>query len=429
MTDTQALLKTYATNRSEDAFRELVTRYIGLVYSTALRQVDGDIHTAEDVSQIVFSDLARDAGRLSAEVMLGGWLHQRALNVARTMMRSERRRWAREKEAVEMSVLEDHTAANLARIGPALDEAITQLNPEDRVAVILRFFERRDLRSIGEVLDINEDAAQKRVSRALDKLRLTLGRGGVTISASALGAVLAAEQVTATPVGLAATVTTVALSATTSTPTAVSIVAGKAIGMATIQKIAVGAVLAAAVGTGIYESRQAATARAERQALQQEQAPLLASIEQLQRELNDATDRVRGMADALAQANSKDRELMALRGEVGRLRQQSKKLAKLDAKEESTVVGSADASWLDRVGRLRQRLEQTPEAQIPKLRFVTDEDWLNAARFKLDTNEDYRNAFERLRGSGEGRFLHIAEKALQKFLKTHHDGSPRNSLS
>lgn len=417
MTNTQAVLKTYATHRSEDAFRELVANYIGLVYSTALRQVGGDVHLAEDVSQIVFSDLARDAGKLSDAVMLGGWLHQRALNVAKTIMRSERRRQAREKEAVEMSLLEDHTAINLARIGPALDEAISGLNPEDRTAVLSRFFERRDLRSVGEALGVNEDAAQKRVSRALEKMRLSLERSGVKISVAALGAVLAVEEVAAAPAGLAATVTTTALSVTSATSSAAAITV-KAMGMTAIQKTTFGVLLAAVLGSGIYEARHAVVERAEKQALLKAQTLLETDIERLRLELDRASNRLAGVTNARIQTRQNELELLTLRSEVGRLQQRSRELEKM---KESSL---ADASWLDRVGRLRQRLEQTPDAQIPELKFLTETDWLIAANGKLETEEDYRAAFSRLRSSAEGAFLRTAETALQNYLSKHHDEFP-----
>src|SRR5438552_6120417 len=102
MTATQELLASFVETGSEPAFRELVTRYLDLVYSTAVRLVDGDTHRAEDVSQIVFADLARMAGKLSGSTTLGGWLHRHTCFVARTVMRGERRRQARERQAVEM---------------------------------------------------------------------------------------------------------------------------------------------------------------------------------------------------------------------------------------------------------------------------------------------------------------------------------------
>jgi RNA polymerase sigma factor (sigma-70 family) len=132
MTNSQQLLADYRTHVSETAFRELVTRYTDLVYSTALRLVDGDTHRAEDVAQTVFVDLARLARKLSAETMLGGWLYRHTCFVAAKAMRGERRRQARERQAVEMNALEDHSEANFEQIAPVLDEAINQLAPEDQ---------------------------------------------------------------------------------------------------------------------------------------------------------------------------------------------------------------------------------------------------------------------------------------------------------
>ena len=92
MTDSRQLLADYARNGSEEAFRELVTRYLSLVYSTAIRLVGGDAHLAEDVAQTVFVDLARKARTLPGDVMLGGWLHRNTCFVAAKTMRGERRR-------------------------------------------------------------------------------------------------------------------------------------------------------------------------------------------------------------------------------------------------------------------------------------------------------------------------------------------------
>src|SRR3970040_1530009 len=101
MTDGQQLLAQYAESGSETAFRELVTRYVDLVYSAAVRLVNGDTHLAEDVTQTVFTNLARKARTLSREVMLGVWLHRSACFAARNALRGERRRQARERRAVE----------------------------------------------------------------------------------------------------------------------------------------------------------------------------------------------------------------------------------------------------------------------------------------------------------------------------------------
>ena len=203
MTDSQQLLADYAANGSERAFQELVARYIDLVYSTAIRLVEGDTHRAKDVAQTVFLDLSRTAAKLSPNSMLGGWLHRHTCFVARTVMRGERRRQARERQAMEMSALDNHPDNALAEIAPVLDEAINELGADDRDAILLRFFERRNLRSVGEALGINENVAQKRVARAVQELATMLRRRGFVLPPAALATGLAAGAVTAAPAGLA----------------------------------------------------------------------------------------------------------------------------------------------------------------------------------------------------------------------------------
>src|ERR1051325_6810607 len=211
MADGQQLLAQYADSGSEAAFRELVTRYVDLVYSAAVRLVNGDTHLAEDVTQTVFADLARMARKLSRDVMLGGWLHRHTCFVASKTMRSERRRLARERQAVEMNVQEDHSAANLASVAPILDDAINQLGSEDRTAILLRFFEQHDFQSVGAAMGSSEEAALKRVDRALEKLELLLKKRGVAFSATTLAAALGTQAVTAAPAGLAVCISSVAL--------------------------------------------------------------------------------------------------------------------------------------------------------------------------------------------------------------------------
>ena len=109
MTDSQTLLADYVRHDSEAAFRELVVRYLDLVYSTAVRLVGGNTHLAEDVSHTVFIDLARSAKSLSNEVKLGGWLHRHTCFVAAKVLRGERRRQFRERQSVEMNAQPDHS--------------------------------------------------------------------------------------------------------------------------------------------------------------------------------------------------------------------------------------------------------------------------------------------------------------------------------
>ena len=289
MTDGQQLLAEYARNGSETAFRELVSCHLDLVYSVAFRLVDGDSHRAEDVAQTVFVDLARMARTLSREVRLGGWLHRHTCFVAAHTMRGERRRQFRERRAVEMNAA--HERAETDPILPLLDEAINELSEADRTAILLRFFEQCDFRSVGEAMGSNEDAARMRVNRALEKLHALLKRRGVTTSAAALVSVLTTCAVQSAPVGLVATICTAAALAET-TIAAATTTTLKIVAMTTLQKTIIGAALAAAVGTGIYEAHQVARWRAQLEALQHSQTPLAEQIRILRQERDAAVKRL-----------------------------------------------------------------------------------------------------------------------------------------
>ena len=255
MTDSQQLLADYAANGSDKAFQELVARYVDLVYSTAIRLVEGDTHRANDVAQTVFVDLARKAARLSPNSMLGGWLHRHTCFVARTVMRGERRRQARERQAMEMSALNNHPDNALAEIAPVLDEAINELGADDRDAILLRFFERRNLRSVGEALGINENVAQKRVARAVQELATLLRRRGFTLPAAALATGLAAEAVTAAPAGLALSIAG-AVSAGAGAAGGTGLTAAKVAVMAKLKVGIVGAIVVASAVTAIFLQHQ-----------------------------------------------------------------------------------------------------------------------------------------------------------------------------
>lgn len=247
MTDTSQLLREYARESSEAAFRELVARYIDLVYSVALRQVGGDQHLAQDIAQTVFADFARKARSLPPDVTLGGWLHRHTCFVASNVRRAEQRRHHREQEAALMQALNQPSENVWLQLAPVLDDAINQLDTLDREAVTMCYFERQDLRSIGATLGISEDAAQKRVSRAVEKLREMLGRRDVTLSTTVLAGALASQAVISAPAGLALTVGTFALASAASSAGVLALIA-KALASVKV-KAALGTLIIAAALT------------------------------------------------------------------------------------------------------------------------------------------------------------------------------------
>ncbi len=208
------LLRDYVRGRSEQCFRELVDRKLPLVYSAALRQVGGDVHLARDVAQMVFIALARQSPSLLQHPSLGGWLYKTTRNTAQAAMRAARRRRRREYEAHFMEANDSGTAEDeWTRIAAVLDEEMHGLNSADREILLLRYFEQQSLGAVGRRIGLSEEAARKRIARALDRLENALVRRGVVPAGSGLGATLAQGAVTNVPAGLAVATSGAALTA------------------------------------------------------------------------------------------------------------------------------------------------------------------------------------------------------------------------
>ena len=177
-------LREYAAAGSAAAFERVVREHADLVFTTCLRELR-DRHLAEDVTQVVFLVLARNAGRLREGTVLAGWLFRTACFSCRNARRQERRRRAHElKAAAARNPMPDQHrhappgADEWDAIQPLLHDGLARLRPADRDAVLLRHFEGKSLKEVGDALGVSSDAAQVRVSRAMVRLREFLGRRG-----------------------------------------------------------------------------------------------------------------------------------------------------------------------------------------------------------------------------------------------------------
>ena len=195
------LLRQYVRHESQAAFGALIRRYGGLVHATCLREVD-DPALAEDAAQVVFLLLARRAPSLLRVESLAGWLFRAARFCARNALRQERRRRVHEQE-----VIADMTQAHLNgpplpswdHLEPLLNAALASLRPNEQEVVLVRYLEGRSWRETAARLGLAEDAAQKRGTRAVDKMRRFANRQGLMLSLAALTALLTEEAARAVP--------------------------------------------------------------------------------------------------------------------------------------------------------------------------------------------------------------------------------------
>ena len=267
MIDDAELLRRYAEEKSEEAFAGLVRRHIDFVYAAALRQARGNGPLAQDVTQAVFTDLARKAATLARHEVVVGWLHTATRFAVAKAIRAESRWHTREQDAHAMNELlhESDALVDWERLHPVLDAVLGELKERERAAILLRFFEKKPLAEVGAKLSLTETAARSCVDRALEKMHGLLARRGVTSTSAALAVALANQAGVAAPVGLAASVTGAALASAASVGGG-TIVALKLLNFMSTTKIVSGmaAVVALlAVGSAVYQSnlaRESATA-------------------------------------------------------------------------------------------------------------------------------------------------------------------------
>ena len=221
MDQDSTFLQRFLATRDEQAFAELVRTHVDLVYSAARRQVRDDA-AAQDVTQQVFVLLAAKARSIRSGEAVAGWLLATTRYVALNSHRAEGRRRRHEREAAVMHE-QQRSGGGVPRweaIAPLLDEAVAKLKREDRDAVALRYFQGRSVADVAALLGVSQEAAQKRLSRAVERLRELFARRGVHTSADALSSVMMANALIAAPAALGSAVAGTALSTTTTTAAA-----------------------------------------------------------------------------------------------------------------------------------------------------------------------------------------------------------------
>ncbi len=351
------LVEEYGRQESEDAFANLVKRHIDLVYSVALRHAQVPAH-AEEITQAVFIILARKAGSLGHLRILEGWLHETTRLTALRFLRGERRRQRREQEAYMESSLQTQPDTDAWKsLAPLLDEAMAQLNSKDRDALILRFFKDRTVREVAEAMGLKENAAQQRILRAVEKLRLFFSRRGVVVPAAAVTAAITAHSVKAAPGMLAQSVTIFAAAkGTAASASTLTLIKGALKTMAWTKSqstIAAGIIALSLAAPFLLQQRASAKLRAFDDSVQQQAAKISTR--------RSENDRLSSAAAGVSLSQEQAADLQKLRAEM----------AALKPSAESATAIRAENSRLQNEAALNGPV-QLKEATVAKLSFNKD---------------------------------------------------------
>ncbi len=330
------LLRRYAEHGAEDAFTKLVQRHLNLVWAAA-RRITGNADLARDVAQTVFTDLARKAGTLPRETVLAGWLYRAACLAAAKQVRGEARRVLREQHAMATlapAVTDSADSRAAEELQPVLDAALAELSETDRDAVVLRFLAGRSLAEVGTALGTGEDAAQKRVSRALEKLREAFRRrgvnvGGVNVGGGVMAAALGLAGAEAAPPGVAAGIGAAALAAPgTAGGTGATLLLMKT-------KLTLGIVGGAAVIAALTWQQHNLTGLTEENSALRRQLAANAAT--------PPSPRATNASEADSANLEQQEELLRLRGEVAQLRRTNRPASSASSTAPAPASGDIDA--------------------------------------------------------------------------------------
>jgi RNA polymerase sigma factor (sigma-70 family) len=399
--DDNALLRQYVENRSDEAFAKLVTRHINLVYSVALRQI-GDPHHAEEITQAVFIIFAQKAAQLREIKALGSWLFQVARLTANNFARSESRRSRREQEAYMQSILNESETEVWPSIAPLLDTAVASLREKDRQAIVLRFYEGKNLREVGSVLEASDDAAEKRVHRALEKLRKFFMKRGVTLTTAIIVEAISSNSVQAAPVGLAATISATAVKSSAVAASTLTLIKGalKIMAWTKAKTAIVGVVIAGMATFSIIQHQAQVKLREQNESLQRQMIQLKTESEQFSTQQRAQTPHLPAPQTQMTTSTNTLVEDLPSTNLLDRLKDKNPKLTREQVEAYLKANGRNAANLLAAFrtsgdpALLKEAMEKYPNDPQVAYEAVTDKDlspeeqrqWLNALEKSAPNN-------------------------------------------
>jgi len=184
--DAVAVERTLAGDR--DAYRILVERHSQNVYRLAYRMA-GNSHDAEEIVQEAFLRGYQKLKQFAGQANFGTWVYRIAANYAIDRLRQRKVEDARREppsresedgtEVDPLSQLKDvapspERLAGSGQLALRMQQALQQLTPAERTAIVMRHWDGCGIEEIASVLKSSTTAAKNTVFRAVQKLRVAL---------------------------------------------------------------------------------------------------------------------------------------------------------------------------------------------------------------------------------------------------------------
>lgn len=172
----EELIRRYAQDNDRSAFEALLSRHYQQTYRLALKML-GDPAGADDAAQNAFVSLLRKAYRFEQGRPFRPWFYAIVMNAIRQEGRKRQRRQVKEQDAA-VSELVVQRNWDEPFIREEIEKTLCYLSEEDRVAVILHFYEGKTHSDIAADLGIPKGTVSTRIRRGLNRLKTVMSKSG-----------------------------------------------------------------------------------------------------------------------------------------------------------------------------------------------------------------------------------------------------------
>lgn len=154
-----------AASGDRDALDRLVAEHRDRIYAV-VRGIVLDDDEADDVVQDVLAHLPRQIGKFDGRAKFSTWVYRIAVNRAVSHLRAARFRF-RPVPIEKVEIVAPETPS----VDPTVSAALARLNPQDRAAITLYYWEELPMDEIAATLGIGVSAAKMRLHRARERFR------------------------------------------------------------------------------------------------------------------------------------------------------------------------------------------------------------------------------------------------------------------